>query len=168
MEHRVIYNDVEVLSIDDNQGIAYTSDKIIIADLKVCKTALDKLGVDTSKINDFEYQDATNYKYFLIPTELVANIKHYAGFVKDAYPELMFDVVLSSESIPVEEKTIRVVTNSLSVIPCAVTRWTDEGLMVLDAVVENWNYNVPSKRITFDVKFESYSELIAFRNSNTL
>lgn len=166
-QFRVIYNDQEVLSIDKNEGICYTSDKVIIGDLKSCKDALDKLLVDTTKINEYEYDDPLNYKYFLIPTELISNIKHYAGFVKKAYPELMFSVILNSEDLVVENETIKVVTNTLSMIPCSVTRWTDEGLMVLDAVVENWNHTVPSKLISFNVKFESYNELMAFRNANT-
>ena len=79
---------------------------------------------------------------------------------------MMFSVILNSEDLVVENETIKVVTNTLSMIPCAVTRWTDEGLMVLDAVVENWNHTVPSKAINFDVKFESYNDLMAFRNAN--
>ena len=107
-------------------------------------------------------------KYFLIPTELIPNISHYAGFVKKAYPDMIFSVVLSNEDLVVENEAIKVVTSSLSMIPCAVTRWTDEGLMVLDAVIENWNISVPSKIINFDVKFESYNELMAFIDANRL
>ena len=165
-QFRVIYNDQEILSIDKNEGICYTSDKVIIGDLKSCKDALDKLLVDTTKINEYQYDDPLNYKYFLIPTELISNIKHYAGFVKKAYPEMMFSVILSSEDLSVEGEIIKVVTNTLSMIPCAVTRWTEEGLQLLDAVVENWNHSSPSKTILFDVKFESYNDLIAFRNAN--
>ena len=165
-QFRIIYNDQEILSIDKNEGICYTSDKVIIGDLKSCKDALDKLLVDTTKINEYQYDDSLNYKYFLIPTELIPNISHYAGFVKKAYPDMIFSVVLSNEDLVVENEAIKVVTSSLSMIPCAVTRWTEEGLMVLDAVIENWNISVPSKAINFNVKFESYNELMSFRDAN--
>jgi len=163
---RIIYNDQEVLSIDKNEGIAYTSDKVIIGDLKSCKDALDKLLVDTTKINEYEYSDPLNYKYFLIPIELIPQIKHYSEWVKMTYPDLVFDVTLTKDEVVVEGTTFNIPSSTLKMIPCSVTRWVDEGVQLLDAIVENWNYSVPSKQINFDVKFESYSELMEFIKSN--
>ena len=166
-QFRVIYNDQEILSIDKNEGIAYTSDKVIIGDLKSCKDALDKLLVDTSKINEYEYQDPLNYKYFLIPTDFITYIKHYSGFVKKAYPDLAFNLILTSDDIVVEGETMRIVTNTVSVIPCSVTHWSEDGLMVLESVIGSWNNQNTTKTINVPYKFESYNDLIAFRNANT-
>ena len=163
---RIIYNDQEILSIDKNEGIAYTSDKVIIGDLITVKSALDKLCVDTTKINEFTYTDINSHKYFLIPIELVPQIKHYSEWVKMTYPDLVFDVTLTKDEVVVEGTTFNIPSSTLKMIPCSVTRWVDEGVQLLDAIVENWNYSVPSKQINFDVKFESYSELMEFIRSN--
>ena len=165
-QFRVIYNDQEILSIDKNEGIAYTSDKVIIGDLKSCKDALDKLCVNTTKINEFTYTDINTHKYFLIPIELIPQIKHYSEWVKMTYPDLVFDVTLMKDEVVVKGTTFNIPSSTLKMIPCSVTRWVDEGVQLLDAVVENWNYSVPSKQINFEVKFESYAELMEFIKSN--
>ncbi len=106
------------------------------------------------------------YKYFLIPLDLVPNIAHYAGFVKETFSELIFDVILDKQTISVEGVDIEVPTNQVKLIPCNCTHWTEEGLMLLDAVIENWNTSNPNKVINFQVKFESFEEFKTFRDGH--
>jgi len=115
---------------------------------------------------EWKLRDELLYKYFLIPVELVPNIAHYADFVKETFPELIFDVVLDRQTIPVEGVNVEVPTNQVKMIPCNCTRWTEEGLALLDAVIENWNTTYPTKLIDFQVKFESYEEFKAFRDEH--
>ena len=165
MDFRVIYNDQKIISIDDNQGIAYTSDKIMIADLKTCKIALDKLGVDTSKINDLTFTDPSNHVYYIIPLEIVGRIKQYSGYVMKTYPELIFDVTLASEEIVVENTTIVIPKNQIRMLPCSSRYYSPEAVQLLDAIIELWNYDNPEKQINFQYMFNSYAELMAFINA---
>ncbi len=113
---------------------------------------------------EWRLRDALLYKYFLIPLDLVPNIAHYAGFVYQTFPELIFDVVLQSQTITVEGTDVSVPSNQVKLIPCCCTHWTDEGLMLLDAVIENWNTSVPNKTINFQYSFESFDLFKAFRD----
>ena len=93
------------------------------------------------------------YKYFLIPLDLVSNISHYAGFVYQTFPNLIFDVVLEKTTITVEGVDVEIPVNQVKLIPCNCTHWTDEGLQLLDAVIENWNTSYPEKEINFQYAF---------------
>ena len=104
------------------------------------------------------------YKYFLIPLDLVPNIAHYAGFVYQTFPELIFDVVLERQTITVEGVDVDVPVNQIKMIPCNCTHWSDEGVQLLEAVTENWNTSVPNKVINFPVAFESFDLFKAFRD----
>ena len=107
------------------------------------------------------------YSYFIIPLDIVSQIKHYSAWIKEAYPEKIFDVVLNTEEIEVEGQMIQVPTNIIKMIPCGITAFNAEGEMLLDAVIESWNTQVPSKAIDFNVKFYSLSELTQFIESCT-
>ena len=115
---------------------------------------------------EWKLRDELLYKYFLIPLDLVPNIAHYADFVKETFPELIFDVILDKQVITVEGVNVEVPVNQVKMIPCNCTRWTEEGLQLLDAVIENWNTSNPTKLITFQVKFESYEEFKVFRDGH--
>jgi len=112
-----------------------------------------------------EYEEwLVDFVYFIIPTDFVGYIEHYAGFVKEALIDKRFDIVCATADIEVEGKLITVPTSIVNVIPCSVTRWTDEGLAVLDAVIGSWNNQNPTKAIDMPYKFESYTELETFIN----
>jgi len=102
------------------------------------------------------------YSFFILPLDLVPQIAHYSGWVKEAYPERIFDVVLNSEDIEVEGQMVTVPTNILKMIPCGITHFNPEGEMLLDAVIESWNTEAPGKRIDFNVKFYKLDDLNAF------
>ena len=102
------------------------------------------------------------YSFFILPLDLVPSIKHYSDWVKEAYPEKIFDVVLASEEIEVEGQMVTVPTNIVKMIPCGITAFNPEGEMLLDAVIESWNTQAPNKAIDFNVKFYSLTELDNF------
>ncbi len=106
------------------------------------------------------------YKYFLIPTDFISYIEHYAGFVKEAFPQLAFNIICEQKDIIVEGVSIQIPTSVVNVIPCSVTHWTEEGLQVLEAVIGSWNNQNPTKIINIPYKFDSYNELISFRDAN--
>ena len=108
------------------------------------------------------------YKYFLIPLDLVPNISQYAGFVYQTFPDLIFDVVLENQIITVEGVDVEIPINQIKMIPCNCTKWTEEGVTLLDAVIENWNTTYPNKTINFPVKFESFDLFKAFRNEHVM
>lgn len=108
-----------------------------------------------------------NYSYFILPLDLVPQIAHYSAWVKEAYPEKIFDVVLNTEEIEVEGQMVSVPTSIIKMIPCGITAFNAEGEMLLEAVIESWNTQVPSKAINFNVKFYSLSELTQFIESCT-
>jgi hypothetical protein len=101
-------------------------------------------------------------KYFIIPLDLVPQIAHYADWVKEAYPDKIFDVVLDKKEVIVEGQPVTIPTNILKMIPCGIAHFNAEGEMLLDAVIESWNTQVPSKRIDFGVKFYNLHELETF------
>lgn len=103
-----------------------------------------------------------NYSYFILPLDLVPAIKHYSDWVKEAYPEKIFDVVLASDEIEVEGQMVTVPTNILKMIPCGITAFNEEGEILLEAVIESWNTQAPNKAIDFNVKFYSLTELDNF------
>lgn len=120
--------------------------------------------------NESDYQTwerIGQYSYFIIPLDIVSQIKHYSAWVKEAYPEKIFDVVLNTEEIEVEGQVVTVPTNIIKMIPCGITAFNPEGEMLLEAVIESWNTQVPSKAIDFNVKFYSLSELTQFIESCT-
>lgn len=125
--------------------------------------------------NDFEIQFETteayeewlvDFVYFIVPTDFVSYIEHYSGFVKEAFPQLAFNIICEQKDIIVEGATVQVPTSVVNVIPCSVTHWSEEGLMVLESVIGSWNNQNPTKIINVPYKFESYNDLIAFRNAN--
>jgi hypothetical protein len=57
MKKRVIYNDVEVLAVlDDNNSITYTADKVICADVREAGQMLRTIGIDTTILQPFELE----------------------------------------------------------------------------------------------------------------
>lgn len=125
----------------------YTFDKVFDTDEEVQKWIL-------------EYE----YKYFLIPLDLVPQISQHAGFVLKTFPELIFDIVLDIQVITVEGVDVDIPINQLKMIPCNCTKWTQEGLDMLDYVINEWNINNPNKAINFQVKFESFDLFKSFRD----
>lgn len=107
--------------------------------------------------------EKADYKYFLIPSDMVPAISHYAGFVKEALTHLSFNVLCGYSTAIVEGEDVQTPLY-INQIPCICTHWTDDGLQLLDAVVENWNTSNPLKQMVEPYKFESYNELIAFRD----
>ena len=118
-------------------------------------------------INDEWINEKEGYKYFLIPSDIVPQISHYAGFVKEALFHLSFNVKVFDVNTIVEGKEVKSHL-FINQIPCSCTHWTDEGLQLLDAVVENWNATYPLKPMREPYKFESYSELMEFINANKI
>ncbi len=115
--------------------------------------------------NEADYQTwerTGQYSYFVLPLDLIPQIAHYSGWVKEAYPEKIFDVVLTSDEIEVEGQMVTVPTNILKMIPCGITAFNPEGEMLLEAVIESWNTQAPNKAIDFNVKFYSLTELDNF------
>lgn len=165
MDIRIIYNTQEVLNIDENEGVIYTSDNIIIGDLKKVKETLDRVGVDTTKLNDFVYTDASNHVYYILPIEIVGRINQYSGYVMKTYRELIFDVTLASEEIVIEQTTITIPRNQIRMLPCSSRYFADDAVQLLDAIIELWNYDNPTKQVNFQYKFNSYAELMAFINA---
>ena len=106
-----------------------------------------------------------DFVYFIIPTDFISYIDHYAGFVKEALINERFDIICATKEIEVEGSLITVPTSIVNVVPCSVSHWTEEGLQVLESVIGSWNNQNPTKVINIPYKFESYNELIAFRNS---
>lgn len=112
---------------------------------------------------DFQnWKNQHEYDYFILPLDLVPSIKHYASWVKETYPDRIFDVVLSTDEIEVEGQMVTVPTNILKMIPCGITAFNSEGEMLLEAVIESWNTQAPNKAIGFNVKFYSLTELDNF------
>ena len=107
--------------------------------------------------------DKSAYKYFIIPSDMVSAISHYAGFVKEALIHLSFNVPCGYSTAIVEGEDVQT-PFYINHIPCSCTHWTDDGLQLLEACVENWNTSNPLKQMVEPYKFESYNELIAFRD----
>ena len=61
MKKRVIYNDIEVIAVlDDNNSITYTADKVICADVREAGQMLRTIGVDTAILQPFELEANIN------------------------------------------------------------------------------------------------------------
>lgn len=115
-------------------------------------------------VNGEWVNEKEGYKYFLIPSDLVPNISHYAGFVKEALTHLAFNVLCGYSTAMVEGEDVQTPLY-INHIPCSCTHWTEEGLQLLEACVENWNHSNLLKQMKEPYKFDSYNELIDFKNS---
>ena len=61
MKKRVIYNDIEVIAVlDDNNSITYTSDKVICDDVREAGQMLRTIGIDTTILEPFELEANEN------------------------------------------------------------------------------------------------------------
>ena len=61
MKKRVIYNDIEVIAVlDDNNSITYTSDKVICADVHEAGQMLRTIGIDTTILQPFDLESNKN------------------------------------------------------------------------------------------------------------
>ena len=61
MKKRVIYNDIEVIAVtEDNNSITYTSDKVICADVREAGQMLRTIGVNTTILEPFELEANEN------------------------------------------------------------------------------------------------------------
>ena len=57
MKKRVIYNDIEVIAVlDDNNSITYTSGKVICTDVREAGQMLRTIGIDTTILQPFELE----------------------------------------------------------------------------------------------------------------
>ena len=55
MKYRIVYNDSTILEILANtNSVTYTSDCVIVDTLENAKTALEAIGIDTTKIDEYE------------------------------------------------------------------------------------------------------------------
>ena len=123
----------------------------------------DKFEIQFSTFEEYE-QWLVDFVYFLIPTDFVQYISHYSGWVKEVLLDLRFDIVCSQTEVVVEGNNIVMPTSVVSVIPCSVTHFNAEGLAILESVIGSWNNQNPNKTINIPYTFESYTDLIAFRN----
>lgn len=165
MKYRITYNNKEVISIiENNSSFTYTADNMIVATLYDAGVYLRTIGIDTEMIDVFnpDELDNKNYCYFIIPLDLVSNLDHYATWVKEAYPNKIFDIALESITVEIEGKAVAITSNILKMIPCGITHFNDEGIQLLDAIIEGWNIENPNKAIAFDVKFNSLADLETF------
>ena len=154
------------IRIDNRNGVEWYSEDdsiwpIQINDSRITEENFFNFIYENSRL---KLKEELLWKYFLIPLDLVPYISHYSDFVKEAYPELIFDVVVENRTIEVEGVDVLIPHKQIKVIPCSCTRWTDEGVDLLDAIVENWNVTYPDKQIDFQVAFESFEEFENFRN----
>jgi hypothetical protein len=94
----------------------------------------------------------------------VQYISHYSGWVKEVLLDLRFDIVCEQTEVVVEGNNIVMPTSVVSVIPCSVTYFNTEGLAILDAVIGSWNNQNANKIIGIPYTFESYTDLIDFRD----
>lgn len=117
---------------------------------------------------DVVFNDMADYNdglvYYLIPLEIIPYIKHYSGYVAICRHDLIFDVVLQYDDVIVEGETLRVPSNVIKMLPCCSTRYDEEAVMVLDAVIENWNVSNPDKAINFQYMFQNLGDFMNFRN----
>ena len=61
MKKRVIYNDIEVIAVlEDNNSITYTSDKVIYADVREAGQMLRTIGVNTTILEPLELEANEN------------------------------------------------------------------------------------------------------------
>lgn len=102
-----------------------------------------------------------SFVYFLIPSDIVPQIAHYSGFAKEALFDKAFNVKVNEVETIVEGQTL-MSPLFINYIPCSCTHWTEDGLMLLDAIIENWNNSNPLKQIKEPFKFESYKDLESF------
>ena len=70
----------------------------------------------------------------------------------------------TTKEIEIDGVLTKVPTSIVNVMPCSVTDWTDEGLAVLESIIGSWNNQNPTKIIGVPYTFESYTDLIAFRD----
>ena len=57
MKKRVIYNDIEVIAVlDDNNSYTYASDKVICDDVREAGRMLRTIGIDTAILETFELE----------------------------------------------------------------------------------------------------------------
>ena len=123
----------------------------------------DKFEIQFVTFEEYE-KWLVDFVYFLIPTDFIAYIEHYAGWVKEVYPQMAFNIICEQKDITIEGASVTMPTSVVNVIPCCVTHWTDEGLMVLASVIGSWNNQNPTKSISTPYTFESFADLITFRN----
>ena len=123
----------------------------------------DKFEIQFETNEDYE-KWLVDFVYFLIPTDFVQYISHYSGWVKEVLLDLRFDIVCEQTEVVVEGNNIVMPTSVVSVIPCSVTYFNAEGLAILESVIGSWNNQNPNKTINIPYTFESYTDLISFRN----
>jgi len=126
-------------------------------------------------IFDFRFSTALEYTnwfndfiYIIIPTELVPNLMTMTTLVEDVVFEDQFDVILAKETIETRNGAIGdIVTLSVKMVTCKVSRWEQGDDEKLASIVELFNsfYN-PPRQIIFGCKFNSLQDLESFKQLN--
>ena len=106
-----------------------------------------------------------DFCYFIIPNEIIPQISHYSGWIIGVKDELTFNLTLNKGVYTIDGVDYELATNSVQMIVCYVNRWVDEGVNLLEAIIELWNNDNPTKIINHPIMFDSYKDVVAFIDS---
>lgn len=106
----------------------------------------------------------TDYVYFIVPIEYVDAISKYNGVVQQAHTELVFNVTCATSVISIAGVDQVIPSSVVSVLPGASAYFDDAGIAIIDAIVDSWNTANPKRAIPEPYRFDSYKELIAYRD----
>jgi len=107
----------------------------------------------------------TDFVYFIVPTDFVPYISQYRAVVKEAYPQLAFNIVCSTETIEIAGVATAVPSSVVNDLPGSAAYFDEPGIAIIDSIIASWNSANPNKIINPPYRFDSYKELIAYRES---
>ena len=114
--------------------------------------------------DDEEFQTwLTDFVYFIVPSEYIPAISRYKNVVKEAYPKLAFNIVCEKYTINIAGEDIEVPSSVVNVIPGSANMFDEFGINITDTIINNWNSMNPNKKISKPYRFNSYKELIDYR-----
>lgn len=109
----------------------------------------------------------TDFVYFIVPTDYVPFIKHYRSVVQEAYPHLAFNIVCRTETINIAGADTVVPASVVNVLPGSAAYFDEAGIAIIDSIISSWNAKNPAKMIPQPYRFDTYRELIAYRDTCT-
>ena len=114
--------------------------------------------------NEEEFQTwLTDFVYFIVPSDYIPVISRYKNVVREAYPKLAFNIVCEKYKINIAGEDIEIPSSIVNVIPGSANMFDEAGINIIDTIINNWNSMNPNKQILPPYRFNSYKELIEYR-----
>ena len=119
---------------------------------------------DGIRLNPNWEDPSKSYQYFIIPTDFVGDVTGFGEFVREARPDLNFNIICQSIDIQLSSEKVTVPTNVVNMSVGAVRVFDETGIGMINGIIDAWNEHNPTKIINEPYRFNNFDDFMQFKN----